>query len=197
MIAAAAALSVISLSSQVPAEIRLPDGIDAATLAVRVQATETHFLAQNASPYTQVLFLGTAQLGHAATLRLAPGAEVLFPFARGTIDNLWIETLAILPDGWLNTGALSIEDLRHSEDDAIWITIANDYAIGWTNGRRGLVHAQPVGGLIPAPYFSSVNAKRMTNYSASEASVHVPIITPEDKEEEKPPVIEDKPLPPV
>jgi len=106
---AAAALSVISLSSQVPAEIRIPDGIDAATLAVRVQATETHFLAQNASPYTQVLFLGTAQLGHAATLRLAPGAEVLFPFARGTIDNLWIETLAILPDGWLNTGALSIK----------------------------------------------------------------------------------------
>jgi len=194
----AAAISVIALS-QVPAEITIPDGIDANTLAVRVQATETHFLAQNTSQFTQVLFLGTPQLGHAATLRLAPGAEVLLPFSRGTIDDLWIETLAILPGGWLNTGALSIDDLRYSRDDALWITTANGYAIGWTNGAQGLVHAQPVGGLIPEAYFASPNAATMHDYSASGTAhaVHVPVITPEDKEEERPPVIEDKPLPPV
>ena len=192
---AAAAISVVALS-QVPSELQIPDGIDADALAVRMQATETHFLAQNASPVTQVLFLGTAELGHAATLRLAPGAEVLFPFSRGTIDDLWIETLAILPDGWLNTGALTIEDLRYSQDDALWVTVANGYAIGWTNGARGLVHAQPVGGLIPEPYFNGAHATTMHNFAASE-SVHVPVITPEDKEEEKPPVVEEKPLPPV
>ena len=194
----AAAISVIALS-QVPTEINIPDGMDANTLAVRVQATETHFFAQNHSEFTQVLFLGTSQLGHAATLRLAPGAEVLFPFSRGTIDDLWIETLAVVPSGWLNTGALTIEDLRFSQDDALWITVANGHAIGWTNGARGLVHAQPVGGLVPAPYFASPSASTMHDYSASAGphAVHVPVITPEDKEEEKPPVIEDKPLPPV
>lgn len=199
----AAALSVIALS-QVPCDALLPLELENANVTTLVQVTETHFVAENTSQFPQVVFFGSADIGLSSTVQLAAGERVMFATSRGAMDDLLFEVLSLEPTGWLNTGALEASVLRTSEDGALWITNDSCRSLGWTAEASNLTHAVPRMGLVPdslrrTPKGATIHAfDSGLPDSYSTAPAHVPVPTPNgEKKEEKPPVVEDKPLPPV
>lgn len=183
-----AALAAIQLPPQLP----IPAELARAEVEVVVQATANHFAAENRSMLEQVLLFGSGERGAFGAVRLSPGQRVVYPFPRGAVDDLLLEVLA-LDDGWRNTGALSLREVRDSLSGALWIQGAAGRSVGWVDGPSGLLHAAPVSELLPAPLIHTHPG--LQDYSL--AAAHVPVPLPAEGKGTKPPVLEKEHLPPV
>ncbi|TDJ75672.1 MAG: hypothetical protein E2O39_03925 [Planctomycetota bacterium] len=186
---------------QIPGPVPLPDALRGEALQLTVQATETHFVAQNESGAAQVLFFGAADLGLVATLRLPPGARVVYPYSRGTIDGLLIEIVQLgRPGAWRNSGALAITEVRDSDAGTLWVVGAGEHLVGWQLQSDALAHLAPRTGLVPDALLEA-SAGSLHDFSVEalpSPSSHVPVVTPGDGDRgNKPPVIEERHLPPV
>ncbi len=184
-----------ALLAQLPSLVTLPSALDMAQVEVLVQATEDHFHVHNLSPLPQVLVIGDGQFGATGAVRIAPGEQALYPFPRGTADDLLIEVIALDPHSWRNTGALAIETLRACDAGALWIQASLGFSIGWSQENGHLRHTPPQSGLLPAALIAAHPG--LQDYR-SLASAHVPVPMPvDDKKGTTPPVVEDEVLPPV
>lgn len=190
------ALIVALTVSQVPEDVPVPAELSEANVEVVVQATQNHFAASNLSPYDQVLLFGTPELGTTATVRLAPGGRVVYPFARGSADEVWVEVVALDEAAWRNTGALSVRDVQDSHAGALWVQRGPGRSVGWLQGEGGLEHLRPESGLVPAALLAA--RPELVDYRVHTA-VHVPVPLPksDDVGGDEPPVIEKKVLRPV
>ena len=117
---------------QVPGPVPLPDALRGEALQVIVQATETHFVAQNESGTPHLLLFGATDLGLVATVRLGPGARVVYGYSRGTIDGLLIEIVQLgRPGVWRNSGALAVTEVRDSDAGTLWVIGTGEHLVGW------------------------------------------------------------------
>ena len=183
--------TLLSLS-QMPAPAELPGALEDRSVPVVLQATETHFVAENLSLTSHLLLFGTAEHGALAGVPLPPLGRVVHPFALGASDNVLVEVVLLDSGSWSNSGALSVRELR--EAGTTWIETAREYALGWVSGERGLEHLRPVSGLLPR----SAERLGLRDLASSFESTHVPVITPDDdRDGPKPPKIDPQPLPPV
>lgn len=182
---------------QVPAPVALPQELSSSTIQTVVRATQTHFVAENTSEAVQLLLFGTEDRGLVAHSVLQPGAKVAYPFPRGSVDDLLLEVVALGRDAWNNTGALSIAEIRESDAGALWVEATEGYAIGWSSRGRHIEHLAPSTGLVPRSLLRTEPAD-IYDFAFAPAR-HVPVITPDGRKarRDRPPVIEDKPLPPV
>lgn len=172
--------------TQLPEPPALPEALDQARIEVTLQATSNHFAAENASHVVQVLLVGAEGLPPHA-VRLAPGARVLYPFPRHVVDGLAVEVVALDENGWRESGAFPLETIQEAR--AVWIQAGPDRSVPWIRaGEEGdIAHLLPTDDLVP-------EAWRRTRPELR----HVPVPLPsEDKKSGKPPVIEEKKLPPV
>lgn len=192
-----ALLLVSALSQpQLPTEAERPAELDGAAVQVLVQVTETHFVATNEADGPQLLVFGSLDRGRALTVGLRPGQRVVYPFPRGTADDLLLEVVSVGEFGWRNTGAVPVAALRDHEFGALWIQVASGHSIGWVRGPLGLEHLVPSGGLISGSILA-MDPEGLVDYATVPAR-HVPVITPVDKKRvEKPPVLDEDVLPPV
>jgi len=196
------ALTLAALTAaQVPGPVPLPDALRGEALQMVVQATETHFVVQNQSSVMQVLFFGAADLGVVATLRMEPGARRVYPYSRGAIDGLLIEVVQLgRPDAWRNSGALALTEVRDSDARTLWMVGSDERLVGWDFQNGTLAHVAPRTGLVPDALLTA-SAGRLHDFSLATAAsppVHVPVVTPSDRDKgNKPPVIEERHLPPV
>jgi len=193
-------LATVLTVVQVPAEAVLPEALEERAIDVTLQATDTHFVAENNSNGSALLFFGNEEFGHVSIQRLNAGEAMIIPFARGTADELSVEVVTFDGENWSNTGALSLEAIRMAEQHALWIEVVSGHAIGWMESGRELQHAVPTTGLLPKAFVRSTSG--LHDYSdptlSAPAATHVPAITPAgDKRGNTPPVIDEKPLPPV
>ena len=82
-----ALLSVIS-ATQLPAAVPMPRALRARPIATVLQATHTHFVAENLSLSDQILLFGSIEHGLLAAVPLGALQRVSYPFARGASDDV-------------------------------------------------------------------------------------------------------------
>lgn len=181
--------------AQLPAPAPLPAALEHADVEVVVQTTLNHFAAENASFLEQLLLLGSDDLGTFAALRLGPGGRVVYPFPRGTADDLHVEVVAIDGASWRNTGSVSLSDVRDSRLGTMWVQGSAARSVAWLAVDEGLAYMRPTGTLCSAAMRAS---RPELETFAAPAPVHVPTPVPtRDDKEGPPPVLDKKPLPPV
>ncbi|MCP3914625.1 MAG: hypothetical protein GY711_03595 [bacterium] len=191
---ATALTAAISLF-QMPADVQLPAGLEDRSIQMVLQATETHFVAHNTASEVQLLLFGNDIHGVVSTVHVQPGMHVVFPFADGASDDVWIEVVSPSDIGLTNTGAISVLDLRGAAERTIWVEAGAGYALGWQNTSSGLRHVHPVGGLVPTR--RGLSRTGLRDFSL-QSSTHVPVISPnDDQRPPKPPKIEEEALPPI
>ena len=189
------ALTAALTVAQLPVPIPIPDALLRVEIEVVVQTTRNHFAAENESFLEQLLLLGTEESGPFATVRLGPGGRVVYPFPRGTTDDLWVEVIAVDGWQWRNTGALSLRAVRESTSGALWIQSALGRSVGWIASADGVSHLRPESGLCGNAILGARPGLR--DYRV-EAATHIPVPIPnKDEKEGPPPVLDKKPLPPV
>lgn len=189
------ALTATLALAQLPAPAPLPAALEDARIEVVVQTTLNHFAAENSSFLEQLLLLGSDDLGTFAALRLGPGGRVVYPFPRGTADDLHVEVVAIDGSSWRNTGSLSLTDVRDSQLGTMWVQGSDTSSVAWRSVDGGLEYMRPAGTLCSA---ATRGARPGLETFVAPAPVHVPIPMPtRDEKEGPPPVLDKKPLPPV
>lgn len=178
--------------AQLPQQLPLPEALSGARVEVVLQATSNHFAAQNTSAGPQVLLFGNAS-SEPRAVRLEPGASVLFPFPRGTAEAFQVEVVSLAQEGWRNTGAVALRDVRRAVGSTLWVQGGDDRSVMWIDeGAEGLAHVSPAGQLVPEAWLAS--HPELGTF----ASTHVPVPMPDEgKKSRKPPVIEKRKLPPV
>ena len=180
--------------SQMPAPLALPKSLAGRPVHAGLQATHTHFVAENLSLSSQLLLFGSQQQGVFASVTLPPLQRLAWPFADGASDDVLVELVQLSPRTWSNSGALSIRNLGQEESGTMWVETAREYAIGWARSGDGLRHVLPRTGLLP----SGARRVGLRVLDAPPGATHVPVITPDDdRQPPRPPKVDEKPLPPV
>lgn len=189
------ALTATLAFAQLPAPAPIPAALEQARVEVIVQTTLNHFAAENSSFLEQLLLLGSDELGTFAAVRLGPGGRVVYPFPRGSADDVQLEVVAIDGAAWRNTGSLSLTDVRDSRLGTMWVQGSDTASVAWLAVDEGLAYVRPTETLCTAAMLA---ARPGLETFAAPAPVHVP--TPMPTRDEKggpPPVLDKKPLPPV
>ena len=195
---------VLSLGFVAPLEVpdRAPTPVDLneREITAVLQASESCFVAENLSHTNQILFLGSEEIGLAPLIRLAPGARLVFPYPRGSAEDLFVELLALDQDSWRNSGALALEAVHHAHHSSVWMSREADGLTSWIDSAAGSRSLAPQADLLPPVVIHAGGPKTRTRVSAAPSTpTHVPVPVPKQKGSRrgKPPVIEKKPLPPV
>jgi hypothetical protein len=99
------------------------------------------------------------------------------------VDGVWLEVVQLDVQPWPATGALRLTDVQSSEGGALWVEQTGGHALAWTLERARLALQAPLAG----------DAQR-----GARGTFHVPGTPPGDaRDKQQPPIIKDKPLPPV
>ena len=113
-------LALVLVTGQQPAPAELPPALAARELAAVVQATATHFAAQNLSTTPQLLVVGDQRGTVLASLPLRPGERQQRLLGRRGMDDLWFELVRLEGCPLLCSGAHSLGALRASADGTLW-----------------------------------------------------------------------------
>lgn len=176
-------LSASLALSQMPASVPLPDALESHDVRAVVQASATHFVAQSTALDAQLLLIGNNDIGLLRATHLAPGQTIVWTFSRESVADTWVEVVQLDEHPRSTSGALSLTDVQSSDGGATWIEQTGGHSLAWTLEFKGLAHLAPL-------------AEHEGN--GIRGTFHVPGAPPSDaRDKSKPPVIKDKPLPPV
>ena len=179
-----------------PAPTHQVEASEVRTLGIEVvmEVSETHFQADNLGLRDYVMVLGTAEHGPLSHTLLHAGTSVDFTFPKGLLDGVFVEFLAPHAAGWLATGAMPLGELAQERPTSVWLQRSNEFLNAWIERVSGFDLWSSMGALAPpSPNRPRSEAKRPTH-----DALHVPVVDPtDDPDGDKPPVLEEKPLPPV
>lgn len=163
-------------------------------IEVVLEVSETRFQAENLGLRDYVLVFGTADHGVLSHTVLHAGTSMDFHFAPGLLDGLFVECLAPQSRGWLATGALPLGEMARTRGTNVWLQRGDTILNAWIERAGGFDLWTSVGALAPtSPHHPREETEKQTL-----DALHVPVVDPSDEpEEERPPVLEPKPLPPV
>jgi hypothetical protein len=152
------------------------------------------FYAQNFSTATQVLVF---HQGTYCTWRvLAPGASFSSSYTREQLDDVTIEVANYDLGVWKTSRSFSLSALCDSGADALWIRNSGSIA-SWLEVSQVLTEITPGPSMLPSN-LPSTAAEATAEPVPEFAPTHVPVITPVDRQQgDVPPVLGDRPLPPV
>ncbi len=163
----------------------------ATCIEVVLDVSETHFEAENFGVHDYVLVFGDADQGVLSHTVLRAGSSVSYDFQVGLLDGMFIEILSRKQNRWIASGALPLGELVEARHDSIWVQSAEKHLNAWIERPDGFDLWAAFGPLAP----QSTHSRSTTKPTKS---MHVPVVDPSDEpEEENPPVLEPKPLPPV
>lgn len=163
--------------------------------AVVLRVEEMQASVENQGP-SAVLLAFASHGREALHFRWLPaGARAQSAFPRGA-RGLEVEVVQRGPAGWTSTGALRFEP---SSEGPLETAVLADGSTVATEGGRGLPRAS-VPSLLPARAFRLLGLppQHLTTDLPASAPLHVPVPQPTNRPSgDKPPKLEDKPLPPV
>ena len=166
--------------------------VQAIGIEVFCEVSESHFAAKNDSFHDYVLVFGDLEHGVLSHSLLHAGQSMAFAFPVGTLDGVFVEFLTLGEAGWTGSGAMPLGELAARGQKSVWVQASPQRLNAWIEHAQGFELWSPCGPLLPQrPTHSQQNA-------APKNATHVPVVDPSDEpEEEAPPVLEPKPLPPV
>lgn len=168
---------------QLPADPELPAALQGREITTIVQATHTHFAAWNLTNEIQVLLVGNAELGVLETQPLHPGQRVQHSLHQLRSEELLFEIVRLEDFPPSGTGIATIESLRSSATSAFFVEATPSGTTTWQTGADDVCFARPV--------------TRSWAPGSSTFSLHVPGAPPRPAGGDKPPVVREKPLPPI
>ena len=161
----------------------------------------THFKAENPSPFDYLLVLGTQTDGVVGQMVLHAGSSLGYEFPEGVLDGLSLDILANHGGIVQHTGALPLGELVHQGNTSLWIQSSPNSVLVWLEQNTGFDLVSPTAGILPDRAGLVVGKNNGRTAPLESNLIHVPVIDPEDEEEPEeedgPPVIEPKPLPPI
>lgn len=200
MLSTIVTVSLLTLDFAPLVEFPMDPGFDGpfatATVDVVVSATPDRFTARNTSAVPQIFLFGTVDGRHVVHVHVPPGGELDYPFPSGAPQGLALEVLSIHPDAWRSSGPLSLITFQDEGFSALWVDSPESGSSFWLT-QPDVSSLTPTSLLPPSiiDYVTPLN--RMVAEPPMFAPKHVPVITPGDDSGDAPPVLEDKPLPPV
>ncbi len=161
-------------------------------IEVVLEVSDTHFEARNLGRHDYLLVFGDADHGVLSHALLHAGSTVSYDFQAGLLDGIFFEALSLSSEGWIASGALPLGELASKRPQAIWVQKSERQLNAWIERPEGFDLWSAFGPLAPR------RAQSERQATQSSDSLHVPVVDPGDEpEEERPPVLEPKPLPPV
>jgi len=168
--------------------------VRASGIEVVLDVSETHFGAENLGRHDFLMIFGDANQGVMSHTLLHPGTSISYDFKAGLLDGMFLEILSLQEGSWIATGALPLGEFVKRQPESIWVQSAKQHLNAWIERADGFDLWADSGPLVPQT--GHVPASKPE--SKTNKSMHVPVVDPSDEpEEEKPPVLEPKPLPPV
>lgn len=168
--------------------------IKASGIEVVLDVSDTHFEAENLGLHDYLMVFGDADQGVMSHTLLHPGSSVSFDFQAGLLDGIFVEIISLRDGAWVASGALPLGELAEEHTDSIWVQVAGERLDVWIERADGFDLWAAYGPLAP----QSDRAYASQSTAKPNRSMHVPVVDPSDEpEEERPPVLEPKPLPPV
>lgn len=173
-----------------------PETCSEASLTVRVE--ETRFTAVNTSIEPLLLAFACGRHEPELVFWLPPHGRVESAFPSGSMSDVQIEVVQRSSNGWTSSGAweLSLPTFARARD--AW-AFPSGVVLAASEGEP-IAREIPFGSLLPAHLAPFVSAPGSESDSSlpSAAPLHVPIPPPSEKPAgDKPPKLEDRPLPPV
>lgn len=164
-----------------------------------VSTSPYNFTARNTSEVNQIFLFGTEDGRQVVPMVVPPGGELDFPFPSGTPAGLALQIVSRDGPEWRSSSSLSLTPFRDEGSVAFWLEAPEIDASVWVTHIEGL-HLMGAKSLLPSQlerHLGPRNPDRVDPMLLLEPT-HVPVITPSDKPSgDGPPVLEDKPLPPV
>jgi hypothetical protein len=163
-------------------------------LDVGVVCTSTEFVAYNFSTSPQLLVFHS---GLYCTWRvLAPGTKFSSTYTRQMLDGVVLE-IANFDSGILRTShSYDMSSLCDSGADALWVR-NHAQAASWLEFQQTLTPMTAGPSLLPITIPVTLDAA-VSLTAPGFAPTHVPVVTTDDNPDgETPPVLGDKPLPPM
>ena len=162
-------------------------------IEVVLEVEADRFTAENHGANDYLLVFGDADHGALTHVVLRSGATLAYEFGAGLLDGLFLEVLSVERGRWVASGALPLGELTRTDHGSVWLQRTPRVLDAWIERGEGFDHWTSLGPLAPQSPGGSVRGQ-----AAHRESLHVPVVDPSDEpEEEKPPVLEPKPLPPV
>jgi hypothetical protein len=151
----------------------------------------TDFFAHNFSTEPQVLFFRS---GMFVTWRVVqPGSTFSSNYARQALDGLQLEVARKQGGMWMSSGNFNLGAVCDSGADAVWVQRGLEPA-AWRELGEILSVITTAPTQLPA-WLPMPNADPLLPLLQP---LHTPVITPVDRQQgDLPPVLDDKPLPPV
>ncbi len=163
-------------------------------LDVGVVCGPTEFVAYNYSTATQVLVFHS---GLYCTWRvLAPGTKFTSTYTRSMLEGVTVEIANFDAGVWRTSRSFSMPTVCDSGADALWVR--NHTAIAsWLQFANTLSPITPGPSLLPI--WMPITVEQAVNTLAPDfAPTHVPVVTPDHGADgDTPPVLGDRPLPPM
>ena len=176
-------LALVLSTGQLPVDPKIPTILEGREVTTVVQATRTHFAAWNLTCEVQWLLVGDPELGVLETQPLHPGQRIQHSLGIRDSEGLTFEIVRldeIPPSG---SGMTSVETLRSTNAGVLWLEASEQGTTSWQQGADGTCFARP-------------NANSWVP-GTNTISLHVPGAPPRPAGGDKPPVVREKPLPPV
>ena len=196
-----ALLSAVVLALvQDPTEVAAPPAALTQPVSAAIEVGDSWFVVENHSEYELLLFVSSVETGVVTVERLPPFVQQAWPYPQDATSHLFVELLLLHPEGWRNSGAFSLAQLRALELGTAWVTDEACTLILWEQIGTGVAELQPSGEILPEPVLDA-GMQTLVDYSVEadmSSPVHVPIIVPGGGiPPGTPPPITEKPLPPV
>lgn len=194
-----AALSVLTLSTLAALEMQHVPSFaqggntppEPAPIEVGIVVGATDLFAHNFSDRTQVLFFRS---GEFTTWRvMAPGSTFSSTYTRQILEGVKLEVASYENGVWRTSRGFDLATLADSGADAVWIQ-EGPQPPSWIDVASTLTPLTPEPSSLPPSMPTDV-----TNDAAPTLEpLHVPIVTPVDRGGgDRPPVLDDTPLPPA
>lgn len=181
---------------QAPALSNLPQGLKGHDVRTLMQASPTHFAAENLGHAPQMILVGDPRHGVLTLMPLPPGQRIEHLVSSAALACLWVEVIEHDQFTWTTSGAFPLASLRSNAGPAsndLWIERTALGTLAWSaQANQSPIRSTSQGVLRKSP---ASHATR--TFVQDDLAPHVPGAPPADqKKDDTPPKVPDKTLPP-
>jgi hypothetical protein len=144
-------------------------------------ASPTHFAATNPNDFSVLMLLGDVAYGARAQMLVAPYAAFETSFPSGTLDELYIEVVFFTPTGTRSSGAVSFDTMMAAQADLLEVESTGDEFQPWISSGGTRMPADS--GVLLAPSWL-LDPNNSSSLPLMLEPTHVPVLTPEDTEDD-------------
>ncbi|MFT7676825.1 MAG: hypothetical protein ACI8QC_000801 [Planctomycetota bacterium] len=184
---------------QAPTLSNLPQSLEGHDVRTLMQASPTHFAAENLGQAAQMILVGDPRHGVLSLMTLPPGQRIEHLVSSAALASLWVEVVERDQSTWTTSGAFPLSSLRSvegPESNDLWIERTTGGLLAWSAcANQTPIRTTSIGALRKSP--ASPRTRNVVQDAQQGLAPHVPGAPPTDqKKDDTPPKVPDKTLPP-